>query len=45
MEKENYNDIGTPLDFCQENDFRITNTNLLTALVFGRSNDVRDRTL
>ena len=45
LEKENYNDIGTPLDFCQENDFRITNTNLLTTLVFGRSNHVRDRTL
>ena len=26
LEKENYNnnDIETPLDFCQENDFRIT---------------------
>ena len=23
LEKENYNDIGTPLDFRQENDFRI----------------------
>ena len=22
--KKNYNNIGTPLDFCQENDFRIT---------------------
>ena len=24
LEKENYNDIGTPLEFCQENDNRIT---------------------
>ena len=24
LEKVNYNDIGIPLDFCQENDTRIT---------------------
>ena len=24
LEKENYNDIGTPLEFLQENDIRIT---------------------
>ena len=24
LEKENYNDIETPLDICQESDIRIT---------------------
>ena len=24
LEKENYNDIGTPLEFLQENNIRIT---------------------
>ena len=53
-EKENYNDIGTSLDFREENDFRITTLlqryyqigkptskhNVVTTLVFGRSNNV-----
>ena len=51
LEKENYNDIGTPLDFRQENDIRITTLphtrsenrhrkHSIITLVFGLSDDV-----
>ena len=39
LEKQNYNDVGTPLDFCPGNDIRIT------TLLPGRKNDVENRTL
>ena len=50
--EDNYNDIGTPLDFRQENDIRITTLphtrsenphrkhSIITTLVFGLSDDV-----
>ena len=53
LEKEHY-DIGTHLDFCQENDISITTllaqqkqccNKVVTTLVFGCSNDVGNTTL
>ena len=43
LEKENYNDIGTPPEFRQEN--RRRKHDVVTTLVFCRSNDVGNTTL